>query len=681
MQFVHPYFLFGLLAISIPIIIHLFNFHRYRKVYFTNVRFIRQLKQDTRKRSQLKHLIILLMRILTILFLVMAFAQPYIPVSQQMADLNRKNQVAVYLDNSFSMESVSGSIALLDLARNKARELAGAYRASDEFLLLTNDFESRHNRLLSRDEYVEQLDAVTFSPVHRDLSRIFSRLSDERFITTEANHLIYLITDLQKNLFDWNLLSLDSSQSLYLIPLLADHPSNVFIDSCWFENPVQNVMGQSVLKARVFNLSGTDLEKVPVRLSVNGSQKGLTNLDIPANRPVELEIPFINYEAGIHSAILNLQDFPITYDDDFYFSYQVNEFIPVLNVYQRGENPYLSAVFGKDSTFVLEQYFTGNLDYTSFVRYRLILLDGLSEISTGLSQELKRFVENGGSLGVFPGTDMDPASYNQFLASLGAGTYQTMDTTDTRTTAINLDHPVYRDVFEFIPENMDLPRVQRYFPITRSTRSDQEPLMTLENGNMLLCVQSAGNGLVYLSAVGLQDSFSNFQKHSVFVPTLYNMAMLSHQYQKLFYTIGEDEVIELRGHTLQGDQTFRISSPGKDFSFIPGHRIVDSRTYLYTHDQIRQSGNYLLESGMTSIAGISCNYDRRESLMEFYSPEEAVSLFSKAGINDVVSIGDTRQPFSVIMEELSSGIRLWKWFVVMALLCIAGEVLIIRFWK
>ncbi len=681
MQFVHPYFLFGLISISIPIIIHLFNFHRYRKVYFTNVRFIRQLKQDTQKRSQLKHLIILLLRILTIIFLVLAFAQPFLPVRQSVTDLNRKNLVAVYLDNSFSMESVSGSIALLDLARNKARELAGAYRASDEFLLLTNDFESRHNRLLSKEEYMQQLDEVTFSPVHRDLSEIFGRLSDDRFQSVEMNHLIYLITDLQKNLFDWNVISLDSSQLLYLIPLQPDNPSNIFIDSCWFENPVQNLLGQSTLRARIFNCSGTDLEKIPVHLSVNGSQKGLANLDIPANRPIELEISFINHEAGIHSGVLTLQDFPVTYDDQFYFSYSVHEFIPILNVYQGGADPYLNAVFGKDSTFVLEQSFTGNLDYTSFINYRLIILDGLEAISSGLSQELKRFVENGGSLGVFPGSEIDLQSYNQFFISLGTGKYLAPDTTDTRGTAINLDHPVYRDVFEFIPENIDLPRIQRYFPITRSTRSDQEQLMMMENGNMLLCVQSVDNGLVYLSAVGLQDSFSNFQKHSVFVPTMYNMAMLSHQRQKLFYTIGEEEVIELRGPSLQGDKTYRISSPANDFSFIPEHRIVDSRTYLYTHNQIRQSGNYLLEAGLTALNGVSYNYDRRESLMEYHTPEEAVSLFTAAGIGQVVSISDTRQPFSVIMEELSSGIRLWKWFVVLALACIAGEVFIIRFWK
>ncbi len=681
MHFVHPYFLFGLLAIAIPIIIHLFNFHRYRKVYFTNVRFIRNLKQETRKRSQLRHLILLLLRILTILALVMVFAQPYLPAKEQAADMNRKNLVTVYIDNTFSMESVSGSITLLDLARNKARELAAAYRSSDEFLLITNDFEGRYNRLLSREEYIDGIDEITYSPLHRDLSEIFRYASDERFLSADKNHLIYLLTDLQKNMFDWPKIVPDSLVTVYLVPLQTEKPANVYIDTCWFENPVQDVLSQTVLVARVFNLSETDLEKVPVRLSVNGSQKGLANVDIPANRFVELEIPFINYEPGIHSGVLSLEDFPVTYDNQFYISYQVNEFIPVLSVYQGRENTYLRAVFGRDSTFTFDQSDAGSLDYTSFSNYRLIILDGLEEVSSGLAQELKRFTENGGSLVIFPGEQTNTNSYESFLTAMGSASYLPLDTAGTRTIAINADHPLYQNVFETIPENIDLPAVHKHYPIARLTRSDQEWLMKLQNGDMFLSVQSVGNGMVYLASVGLTDAFSNFQKHAVFVPTLFNMAMLSHQRQKLFYTIGKDEVIELRSTILQGDHTFQISSPATDFAFIPEHQVTDSRTYLYTHDQVRQSGNYILETDHTLIAGLAFNYDRRESLMEFYMPDEVMPQFNKAGIPHVMSISDTQQPFSQILEELSRGTRLWKWFVALALMALAAEVAIIRFWK
>ena len=90
MQFVNPLYLIGLLAIAIPIVVHLFNFRRFRRVYFTNVRFLQALRQQTRKQSQLRHLLILLMRILAIAALVFAFAQPYIPSMKASRKLRNK---------------------------------------------------------------------------------------------------------------------------------------------------------------------------------------------------------------------------------------------------------------------------------------------------------------------------------------------------------------------------------------------------------------------------------------------------------------------------------------------------------------------------------------------------------------------------------------------------------------
>ncbi|MBK6984352.1 MAG: BatA domain-containing protein [Bacteroidetes bacterium] len=79
MNFLFPTFLIGLAAIAIPIIIHLFNFRKYKKVYFTNVQFLKELKQESDSKSKLKEWLILAMRILAISCLVFAFAQPFIP--------------------------------------------------------------------------------------------------------------------------------------------------------------------------------------------------------------------------------------------------------------------------------------------------------------------------------------------------------------------------------------------------------------------------------------------------------------------------------------------------------------------------------------------------------------------------------------------------------------------------
>jgi hypothetical protein len=81
MKFLYPTFLIALLVLALPIIIHFFNFKRYKTVYFSNVGFLKHIQQETRKKSQLKHLLILLSRILALAALVLAFSRPYIPLS------------------------------------------------------------------------------------------------------------------------------------------------------------------------------------------------------------------------------------------------------------------------------------------------------------------------------------------------------------------------------------------------------------------------------------------------------------------------------------------------------------------------------------------------------------------------------------------------------------------------
>ncbi|HPG33408.1 MAG TPA: BatA domain-containing protein, partial [Lentimicrobium sp.] len=159
MLFINPYLLFGLFAVLIPIAIHLFNFRKYRKVYFSNVRFLRELQQKTQKQSRLLHLLVLLLRILTIVFLVLAFAQPYLPSATKTAP-GQISVVSIFIDNSFSMEASGTKGRLIDEAKMAASEIAAAYKPDDLFQLLTNDFEGKHQRLVTKDEFIEMLKDV-----------------------------------------------------------------------------------------------------------------------------------------------------------------------------------------------------------------------------------------------------------------------------------------------------------------------------------------------------------------------------------------------------------------------------------------------------------------------------------------------------------------------------------------
>src|SRR5882757_6700676 len=100
MSLVYPSFLWALSALSIPIIIHLFNFRKTTRIYFSNTQFLRQVKQETTQKRRLKQLLVLASRLLFLFFLVMAFAQPFLPAKEELAS---QHNISLYLDNSYSM--------------------------------------------------------------------------------------------------------------------------------------------------------------------------------------------------------------------------------------------------------------------------------------------------------------------------------------------------------------------------------------------------------------------------------------------------------------------------------------------------------------------------------------------------------------------------------------------------
>lgn len=173
MNFLYPGFLFALFAVAIPIIIHLFNFRKFKKVYFSNVAFLKEIKEQNSSREKLKNLLILCCRILAIVFLVFAFARPFLPSASKI-DQNKGNSVSIYIDNSYSMDAVNKEGSLLDEAKRKAKEVIKAFQINDRFQVLTNDFEGKHQRLVNADEALQAIDEIKISSASRKLQQVLN---------------------------------------------------------------------------------------------------------------------------------------------------------------------------------------------------------------------------------------------------------------------------------------------------------------------------------------------------------------------------------------------------------------------------------------------------------------------------------------------------------------------------
>jgi hypothetical protein len=137
MSFLYPSFLWALGVLAIPIVVHLFNFRRTKRVYFSDTRFIKEVKESSSAKRNLKHYLILASRLLFLLFLVIAFAQPFLPAEHAFT----QRDVVVYLDNSQSMSArTDEQTRALDVGIQMVQEMVNVLPPDTRYKLITNDF-------------------------------------------------------------------------------------------------------------------------------------------------------------------------------------------------------------------------------------------------------------------------------------------------------------------------------------------------------------------------------------------------------------------------------------------------------------------------------------------------------------------------------------------------------------
>ncbi|MEM1321769.1 MAG: BatA domain-containing protein [Bacteroidota bacterium] len=679
MQFVYPTFLWALAALAIPIIIHLFFFRRFKKVYFTNVRFLKEVKEETSARRKLRNLLTLLMRLAALAMLIFAFAQPFIP--QDVEVKTGQKAVSIFIDNSFSMESLSEDVPLVEKARQRAREIVNAYTVEDRFQILTNDFEGRHQRLVSKEDALSLIEEVEISPSVKPLSMVLPRQEQALNSGGIDNKVAYLVSDFQKNITDLDGESSvlqDTSLEVSLIPLQSVQERNISIDSCWFDAPVQMINQTNALIIRLVNHSDQDAENIRLSLRHEGQVKPIGTLSIPAGASITDTANITILRTGWHEAEVSITDYPVQFDDKYHFSFNVAEVIDVLVVNENAVNKYLDAAFTGVPYFKVTNEFSRNLDYSKFPNYQLIITNGLNSLSSGLAFELNQYVRNGGNLLAFPPYNADITSYKSFLNNFQANELQNFEETERSVAGINTDEFVFSDVFENRSANLKLPITKGNFKLTNFSSRGEERLLTYRDGSTYLGKYQREQGHLYLCAAPLSEDFNNLVRSGeIFIPMLYKMAISTAKDRRIGYTIGEDDVIDADNKITSAEMVYKLQGPGEEF--IPEQRVIGSKVLLGVHNQIQNAGYYkLFLNPEESLATFAFNYDRKESELEYYNEGDLSTLVGdRIKVIDASTISD----LTPLIGERSRGIVLWRWCLILALVFLGLEALLLRFWK
>lgn len=687
MKFLHPTFLFALFAVAIPILIHLFSFRRYKTVYFSHVGFLKDIKKESRKKSRLKQILMLIARILTIVFLVFAFAQPYIPTGENIQNESGKKIVGVYVDNSFSMNALSEHGQLLERARNKAAEIGQAYPPGTKFRLITNDLAPRNQNLFNKDQFIRQVSEIQASPNVITVSLAHNRFGMQNQLAEgTSDGTLYFISDFQRSITDPENFEEDAVYN-YFIPLVPNQVNNLYIDSVWVEVPAHGMNQEETIYVKIKNNSDEDYQNLPIKLYLNDSLKSITNFSVEAQNEITASLNYTNISGGIKLGKVEITDYPFTHDNTWFLSYYVEPKLKALAIYSDSEKSregleYITALFENDDYVEMEEMNLQGLQISRLSEFNAIFLINPENFSSGLLNELASVVENGSSVVLFPKIESDFAENNLFLNKFGAATISGIDTTTQEISGIDFDNRFFRDVFKEREEDALLPEINTHLKFHENIKTIESNLLWFQNGDKALSTFPYGNGKVWVFSFPLKQENKAFARDILFVPSLYNIVLNSLPNQQISYTIGQEQSYLLpRRIDVSLESEIEIENRTTGDRFIPSMNVTEQGTRLELGSLIETAGHYLVKKENETIAAIAFNHNRQESDLRYFEANELKERLAAANIKNASVIENVTNNLAEVFEEIQQGKPLWKWSILLALFFILAEVLIARFWK
>ena len=252
------------------------------------------------------------------------------------------------------------------------------------------------------------------------------------------------------------------------------------------------------------------------------------------------------------------------------------------------------------------------------------------------------------------------------------------DTATTKVDRIDLEEPFYRDVFSTMPRNVDLPLVRTRHAFTTPPGADA--LLRLQDGSAFLSSVRHGRGRAYVCASPLSEAGGTFQRHALFPTSLLRMAELSRPMGQLYHILGDEAIIPLEGISITGEAAPHLLGP-EGMDLVPELRRLPTGNAIVLHDLDLAPGPYALVQGKDTLLMLALDLPRHESDLSAYSAAELTNILEQRGLKTFSVLEVAPQELSLSLKELDQGVKLWKWFVIAALLFLAFEIVLIRMEK
>lgn len=691
MSFLNVAALWGLFAVSIPILIHLFNLKKVKKVEFSTLMFLKELQRSKLRRIKLKQLLLLACRILIIAFAVLAFAKPVIN-SFSAGNSSATKTALIFVDDSFSMNIKNANGTYLDQAKTYVNNILVNYKETDNVYLIpaSNIYLKDKNFVYSNfKDLNDNLAGINYSYVKTDFPAMMNFANEILGSTSTLTNDIFIISDFQNvnfsSFIDQGFNNKFKSANIYLLNFDRRQANNLSVENLKFSSPVIEKGSSIKLKVDLRNNSNIDVKNKLINLYLNGEKVSERYADVTSGSAQTVEISFPVNQSGINAGYLelvqdNFSEDELKEDNLVYFTLDVPESYSFL-IYEQepGSGKYAELVLnsvnqlGQDSiknSYAVNFTRSGSLNQ-NLNNFDAVILTGLNNISEADANALYDFTLKGGGVFIFPGNTPDLDNLNSLLFSRLNNVKLNREINgypELKFEKLNYQHPALIGIFKEESNQIESPAITKFYEILKSENSNS--LITLNNQKDFLVESINGEGRVFISAVPADLVKSNFVMNPIFAPLIMRslLYLSSEENPNAYFEVGKVNIIPAASSYSQ----FIIKSPGQESLNINNSSGSDYLMIPFTKET-GIIGNYqVLDSANKMINEFALNKNSVESNLSFADENSIENYFNNAGIENITSVNEL-DAVSFKIQQAGTGMELWSYFLILALLLIGVE--------
>ena len=691
MTFLNPAVLFGLLAASIPILIHLFNLRKLKRIEFSTLAFLKELQKNKIRKVKLKQWILLALRVLIILFLVLAFARPTLKGLAIGGTTSAAKTTAVFIiDDTFSMSVIDNQGSLLNQAKAAAKNLLKDFQEGDEASLILVSQADEEETSVSKSivDFQKAIDAIEPAYLSGMLHNAITKAATILDQSKNFNKEIYILSDFQsgrltseKNLSDFSQV-LNERVRIYAVNYSGKKIYNLGIDDIKINTQIFEKDNPVNFTVTITNYSKQSISNVPVSLFVNNERVSQVSTNLGAGESKALNVDALIRKTGFIEAFAEIEDDEILQDNRRYATLFIPEKIPIIIFTDNpSDSKFIELALTaaeNQNTFVITKKNLSELSAYDLKRYELVVVVGSQNLNA--AAKLKSYIYEGGSLLLAPGSQSTQANFANLLAVIDlpqAGNLigKTGDPSNAFIfDKVELNHPVFKDVFiNKEKTKIESPEIYAYFKI--STQGKGRSIISMQDGSSFLSEYKVKNGKVFLLSSSPILTWGNFPLKSIFVPFVNKSVLyLASKDKSETNTIaGTGFDVDVRGRSIS---QLKVMRPDNTEDFLSTNQ-NDANTFV-KYDKSNLTGNYKILSGSKVIDEISVNADPLESRTAYLDKSEIDDYLSGINFKGKFFLLNKEENINDTILQARFGSELWKYFLIAALLIAIVEMLVAR---